>query len=42
MILFFIVYFVSYIFVAFILALIVLVLSMKFVDNKKAFEYDNF
>ena len=38
MILFFIVYFVSNIFVAFILALIVLVLSMKFVDNKKAFE----
>lgn len=37
-ILFFIVYFVSNIFVAFILALIVLVLSMKFVDNKKAFE----
>ncbi|MCT7535298.1 glycosyltransferase family 4 protein [Aliarcobacter cryaerophilus] len=38
MILFFIVYFVSNIFVAFILALIVLALSMKFVDNKKAFE----
>ncbi|MEM5557237.1 glycosyltransferase family 4 protein [Aliarcobacter cryaerophilus] len=38
MILFFIVYFVSNIFVAFILALIVLGLSMKFVDNKKAFE----
>ncbi|MCT7551354.1 glycosyltransferase family 4 protein [Aliarcobacter butzleri] len=38
-ILFFIVYFVSNIFVAFILALIVLALSMKFVDNKKAFEY---
>ena len=38
MILFLIVYFVSNIFVAFILALIVLVLSMKFVDNKKAFE----
>ena len=37
-ILFFIVYFVSNIFVAFILALIVLALSMKFVDNKKAFE----
>ena len=37
-ILFFIVYFVSNIFVAFILALIVLCLSMKFVDNKKAFE----
>ena len=37
-ILFFIVYFVSNIFVAFILALIVLGLSMKFVDNKKAFE----
>lgn len=37
-ILFFIVYFVSNISVAFILALIVLVLSMKFVDNKKAFE----
>ena len=42
MILFFIVYFVSNIFVAFILALIVLGLSMKFVDNKRAFEYDNF
>ena len=41
-ILFFIVYLVSNIFVAFILALIVLGLSMKFVDNKKAFEYDNF
>ncbi|MCT7575349.1 hypothetical protein N5U00_08410 [Aliarcobacter butzleri] len=41
-ILFFIVYFVSNIFVAFILALIVLALSMKFVDNKRAFEYDNF
>ncbi|MCT7593207.1 hypothetical protein N5U31_09520 [Aliarcobacter butzleri] len=41
-ILFFIVYFVSNIFVAFILALIVLGLSMKFVDNKRAFEYDNF
>ena len=38
MILFFIVYFVSNIFIAFILALIVLALSMKFVDNKKAFE----
>ncbi|QNK84299.1 glycosyltransferase family 4 protein [Aliarcobacter cryaerophilus] len=38
MILFFIVYFVSNIFVAFILAFIVLALSMKFVDNKKAFE----
>ncbi len=38
MILFFIVYFVSNIFMAFILALIVLGLSMKFVDNKKAFE----
>lgn len=38
MILFFIVYFVSNIFVAFILALIVLGLSMKFVDNKKSFE----
>ncbi|MFY9090197.1 MraY family glycosyltransferase [Arcobacter aquimarinus] len=38
LILFSIVYFVSNIFVAFILALIVLVLSMKFVDNKKAFE----
>ena len=38
MILFFIVYFVSNIFVAFILALLVLALSMKFVDNKKAFE----
>lgn len=37
-ILFFIVYFVSNIFVAFILALIVLALSMKFVDNKRAFE----
>lgn len=37
-ILFCIVYFVSNIFVAFILALIVLGLSMKFVDNKKAFE----
>ncbi|MCT7606785.1 glycosyltransferase family 4 protein [Aliarcobacter butzleri] len=37
-ILFFIVYFVSNIFIAFILALIVLALSMKFVDNKKAFE----
>ena len=37
-ILFFIVYFVSNIFIAFILALIVLCLSMKFVDNKKAFE----
>ncbi|MGE3592732.1 MAG: glycosyltransferase family 4 protein, partial [Arcobacter sp.] len=38
LVLFSIVYFVSNIFVAFILALIVLVLSMKFVDNKKAFE----
>ena len=38
MILFFIVYFVSNIFVAFILALIVLALSMKFVDNKKSFQ----
>lgn len=38
MILFFIVYFVSNIFVAFILTLMVLSLSMKFVDNKKAFE----
>lgn len=38
MILFFIVYFVSNIFIAFILALLVLALSMKFVDNKKAFE----
>lgn len=38
LVLFFIVYFVSNIFIAFILALIVLVLSMKFVDNKKAFE----
>ena len=38
LLLFAIVYFVSNIFVAFILALIVLVLSMKFVDNKKAFE----
>lgn len=38
MILFFIVYFVSNIFVALVLALIVLALSMKFVDNKKAFE----
>ena len=37
-ILFFIVYFVSNIFVALVLALIVLALSMKFVDNKKAFE----
>ena len=37
-ILFFIVYFVSNIFVAFVIALIVLGLSMKFVDNKKAFE----
>lgn len=37
-ILFCIIYFVSNIFVAFIFALIVLVLSMKFVDNKKAFE----
>lgn len=37
-ILFFIVYFVSNIFVAFILALIVLALSMKFVDNKKSFQ----
>ena len=37
-ILFFIVYLVSNIFVAFILALLVLALSMKFVDNKKAFE----
>ena len=38
LVLFSIVYFVSNIFVAFILALIVLVLSMKFVDKKKAFE----
>lgn len=38
LVLFSIVYFVSNIFVAFILALIVLVLSMKFVDNKKAFD----
>ena len=38
LVLFFIVYFTSNIFVAFILALIVLGLSMKFVDNKKAFE----
>lgn len=38
LVLFSIVYFTSNIFVAFILALIVLVLSMKFVDNKKAFE----
>ncbi|CAM4018378.1 MraY family glycosyltransferase [Arcobacter cloacae] len=38
LVLFSIVYFVGNIFVAFILALIVLVLSMKFVDNKKAFE----
>lgn len=38
LVLFSIVYFVSNIFVAFILALVVLVLSMKFVDNKKAFE----
>ncbi len=38
LVLFSIVYFVSNIFVAFILALIVLGLSMKFVDNKKAFE----
>lgn len=38
LVLFSIVYFVSNIFVAFILALMVLVLSMKFVDNKKAFE----
>ena len=38
MILFFIVYLVSNIFVAFILALIVLALSMKFVDNKKSFQ----
>ena len=37
-ILFFIVYFVSNIFVALVLALIVLALSMKFVDNKKVFE----
>ena len=37
-ILFFIVYFVSNIFVAFVLALIVLALSMKFVDNKKSFQ----
>ena len=42
LVLFFIVYFTSNIFVAFILALIVLGLSMKFVDNKRAFEYDNF
>ena len=41
-VLFAIVYFVSNIFVAFILALIVLGLSMKFVDNKRAFKYDNF
>lgn len=38
LVLFSIVYFVSNIFVAFILALIVLVLSMKCVDNKKGFE----
>lgn len=37
-ILFGIVYFVSNIFVAFVFALILLILTMKFVDNKKAFE----
>ena len=42
LVLFSIVYFVPNIFIAFIIALIVLVLSMKFVDNKRAFEYDNF
>lgn len=36
--LFAIVYFISNIFVAFLLALVVLVLSMKFIDSKKAFE----
>ena len=37
-VLFFIVYFVSNIFIAFVVALIILVLSMKFVDSKKRFE----
>ncbi|KLD97771.1 MraY family glycosyltransferase [Aliarcobacter butzleri] len=36
--LFIIVYFISNIFVAFLLAFVVLVLSMKFIDSKKAFE----
>lgn len=36
-VLFFIVYFISNVFVAFIFSLIILVLSMKFIDSKKAF-----
>ncbi|RBQ30928.1 glycosyl transferase [Arcobacter sp. FW59] len=38
LVLFIIVYFIPNIFVAFVIALIILVLSMKFVDNKKRFE----
>jgi UDP-N-acetylmuramyl pentapeptide phosphotransferase/UDP-N-acetylglucosamine-1-phosphate transferase len=38
LILFLIVYFVSNIFVAFVLSIILLILSMKFIDNKKRFE----
>ena len=38
LILFAIVYFVSNIFIAFVFALILLILTMKFVDSKKAFE----
>ncbi|MFV7790558.1 MraY family glycosyltransferase [Aliarcobacter lanthieri] len=40
LVLFSIVYFISNVFIAFIISLIILGLSMKFVDNKKRFEYE--